>query len=200
MANGPWRVPRRLQRWIRVTPASACNALSIEPHHGPFVHRRRAEAAVEADRGRVPVEHRPFEPGAASFHRESRPDAPAAPCPARPRARRGARTGLRDIAPACRGKSRNCGRTARNPAPCHLPRRSRPQRTDAARTGARPAPPRRIHTASVELFVNGKLADQLRDQRQVGGRGGADGDGHVSGSSGCRYRAPARPLPCAGPK
>src|SRR5512139_2939422 len=47
--------------------AKLCQRGTIEAHHGPVVHRPRTKRLVEADRRFVPVEHRPFEPRAATL-------------------------------------------------------------------------------------------------------------------------------------
>src|SRR5688572_32858150 len=40
--------------------------------HGPLIHLHGAETLIEVDRAHVPVEHRPFEPAAASLQRRAR--------------------------------------------------------------------------------------------------------------------------------
>src|SRR6516162_9118218 len=58
-------------------------------HDGPLILRDRADAAVEGDRRRVPVEYRPVEPRAAALERrarEPRQQAPADAAAARLRA------------------------------------------------------------------------------------------------------------------
>ena len=42
---------------------------AVEPEGGPLVHRGGAERPVEADRGLVPVEDRPLDPGQPPAHR-----------------------------------------------------------------------------------------------------------------------------------
>src|SRR3974390_3298405 len=51
---------------VACQPLERCAA---QAHGGPFVQRHGAEAAVEADRRLVPVEHRPVEPPAAALER-----------------------------------------------------------------------------------------------------------------------------------
>src|SRR4029453_11865176 len=40
--------------------------------HGPLIHLHRAEALVELYRAHVPIEHRPFQPTAATLQRRAR--------------------------------------------------------------------------------------------------------------------------------
>ena len=55
---------KQVDALIRAEP---CQSATIEPHHGPFVHRFGTERLVEFDSRRVPVQNRPFEP-ATVFH------------------------------------------------------------------------------------------------------------------------------------
>src|SRR5215472_2122861 len=41
---------------------------AAQPLHGPLAHRLGADRAVEADRGRVPVQHPPLEPAVPATH------------------------------------------------------------------------------------------------------------------------------------
>ena len=89
--------------------------------------------------GRVPVEHRPFQPAAAPLDRQLPPASAAGACPSPARERPAARTGPRDRCRAAPGTWKSCGRTARSPpAP--------PSAADEHDFGVRPrAEQRRAH-------------------------------------------------------
>ena len=108
----------------------------VEPVDRPFVHRPGPECSVEADRRRVPVEHRPFEFAEPSLDAPAGPWSRARPCRCPGHGARAARRCLRGKAQAARGMSRTSGTRGRSrPAGCRS-RPRRPRRTHADRTGA----------------------------------------------------------------
>src|SRR5260370_41032396 len=54
------------------TLSKSRQCVSRHPEDRPLVEWPRAQAFVELDRGRIPVEHRPFEAPAAALHRNPR--------------------------------------------------------------------------------------------------------------------------------
>ena len=82
-------------------------------HDPPVGHHRCAEALVEPDRGRVPVEHRPLEPTAVARPRDRGERVAAAHRRCRRRDARDRRKDPRATARDGRGTSRKCGKTTR---------------------------------------------------------------------------------------
>src|SRR3546814_18009291 len=67
-----FRSRRPRSPYLGIRPGQRGERVAVDSHHCPLVHHLRAETFVEADRGLVPVEHRPFEPCAVACHAELR--------------------------------------------------------------------------------------------------------------------------------
>jgi hypothetical protein len=164
-----------------------------EAKDGPLVHGPRAERAVEADGGLVPVQHPPFQPPAAALARQPG-QVPQQRAPRAAPARLRADVQVLQVDPGLRQErrivveeERETQRLVRILRDHHLRRRP-----CAEQRLAQPVL-RRDHLVQQPLVLR-QLADEAQDERHVVRRGGAD-DHRPSSIVRSDLKARAAPIP-----
>ena len=155
------------ERLDQPVPCACSQSRTGEPEDRPAVHRHGAQGPVEGDRRRVPVQHRPLDPGVAALAPRSRPAWSAAPCPGRSRAGRAGRTGPPGRSRARPPRWRSSGSTARTRPPRPAGDAPQPeQRGGVPNSAACSWSAVRWH-CSTQPLVLGQLVDQPDDRADV---------------------------------